>query len=134
MSEEYKSAGLLLRVAAKLIDFIIIAAVMEVIPRAGFFAGLGYLLLGDGLFDGRSLGKKLLKLKVVARETHTACSFKDSILRNSIFAVAYALWLVPWIGWLFIVLTLLVEFIMVLGSKDGARLGDEIAKTVVLET
>jgi hypothetical protein len=26
-----------------------------------------------------------------------------------------------------------VEFVLVLGSKDGMRLGDEIAKTTVLE-
>ena len=134
MSEEQKRAGLLLRTAAKIVDFILIAAVIEIIPRAGFYAGLMYLLLGDGFFDGRSVGKKLLRLKVLSTETGGPCSFKDSILRNSTFGVGYALWIVPFIGWIFIVMVSVVEFLLVLGSKDGMRLGDEIAKTVVIET
>ncbi|MEW6109992.1 MAG: RDD family protein [Nitrospirota bacterium] len=134
MSEEQRRAGLLLRAAAKIIDFILIAAVIEIIPRAGYFAGMAYILLADGLFDGRSIGKKLLKLQVISALTNTHCTFKDSILRNSPFAVAYALWIVPWIGWIFILLVSVFEFTLVLGSKDGMRLGDEIAKTIVLET
>lgn len=134
MSEEQRSAGLLLRTAAKILDFILIAAVMEIIPKAGFYAGLAYILLGDGFFDGRSLGKKLIKLKVVSTKTDTPCTFRDSILRNSSFAAGYIFWLVPWIGWIFLFLVSVLEFTLVLGSKDGMRLGDEIAKTVVIET
>ncbi len=134
MSEEQRRAGLLLRTAAKIVDFILIAAVIEIIPRAGFFAGLTYLLLGDGFFDGRSVGKKLLKIQVVSSGTDSPCSFRDSILRNSTFAVGYVLWIVPFIGWIFILIISAVEFVLVLGSKDGMRLGDEIAKTAVIET
>jgi uncharacterized RDD family membrane protein YckC len=134
MSEEQKRAGLLLRTAAKIIDFILIAAVIEIIPRAGYYAGLTYLLLGDGFFDGRSIGKKLLRLKVLSAETGAPCSFKDSVLRNSTFGAGYALWIVPFIGWIFIVIVSVIEFILVLGSKDSMRLGDEIAKTIVIET
>jgi hypothetical protein len=133
MSEEQRRAGLLLRTAAKAIDFILIAAVAEIIPRAGFFAGLAYLLLGDGFFDGRSIGKKLIRIRVVSAATGTPCTFRDSILRNSTFAAAYLFWIVPWIGWIFFVVVAAVEFVLVLGSKDGMRLGDEIAKTTVLE-
>jgi uncharacterized RDD family membrane protein YckC len=134
MSEGERRAGLLLRTAAKIIDFILIAAVVEIIPRAGYFAGLVYLLLGDGFFDGRSVGKKLIRLRVVSAVTHGPCSFRDSILRNSTLAAGYILWIVPWIGWIFILLTAALEFILILGSRDGKRLGDEFAKTVVLET
>jgi len=134
MSEDQRRAGLLLRTAAKILDFILIAAVLEILPRAGFYAGLAYLLLGDGFFDGRSIGKKLIKIKVVSAENAIPCTFKDSILRNSTFAVGYILWLVPWIGWIFLLLVSALEFILILGSKDGMRLGDEIAKTVVIET
>ena len=134
MSEEPRRAGLLLRTAAKVVDFILIAAVIEIIPRAGFFAGLTYLLLGDGFFDGRSIGKKLLKIQVVSASSHSPCTFKDSILRNSTLAVGYVLWIVPFIGWIFILIISAVEFVLVLGSKDGMRLGDEIAKTAVIET
>lgn len=134
MSEEQRRPGLLLRTAAKTIDLILIAAVMEIIPRAGYFAGLAYLLLGDGFFDGRSLGKRLIKLKVISSETGDACSFKGSVLRNGTLAVGYLLSVVPWIGWIFFVIAVGFEFIIVLGSKDGRRLGDELAKTVVIET
>jgi uncharacterized RDD family membrane protein YckC len=132
MSGEFKRAGLLLRAIAKTLDFIIIAAVGEVIPKAGFFAGLAYLLIGDGLFDGRSLGKKLIGLRVVSADTNEPCSFRDSILRNSIFGIGYLLYLIPWLGWIFIVIVIVFEFIVLLGSKDGMRLGDEIAKTKVV--
>ena len=133
MSEEPRRAGILLRTAAKVLDFILIAAVIEVIPRAGFFAGMAYLLLGDGLFDGRSLGKKLIRLRVISAASGSACSFRDSVLRNSTLALGYALWLIPWIGWMFLAAVAAVEFVLILGNKDGNRLGDEIAGTAVIE-
>jgi uncharacterized RDD family membrane protein YckC len=133
MSGEQRRAGLLLRTAAKFLDLILIAAVIEIIPKAGFYAGLAYLLLGDGFFDGRSVGKRLIKLKVVSAGDNAPCTFKDSILRNSTFAVGYFFWLVPWIGWLFFLLVAGFEFVLILGSKDGRRLGDEIAGTAVIE-
>jgi uncharacterized RDD family membrane protein YckC len=134
MSDEQRRAGLLLRVAAKTIDFIVIAAVAEVIPRAGFFAGLVYLLLSDGFFDGRSIGKKLIKLRVVSVATQEPCTFRESVLRNSTLAAGYILWVVPFIGWILSLCVAAIEFILILGSKEGMRLGDEIAKTVVTET
>jgi len=134
MSEEPRRAGLLLRAAAKILDLILIAAVIEVIPRAGFFAGLAYLLLGDGLFDGRSLGKKLIRLKVVSIDALEPCTFRESLLRNSTLGLGYLLWrLIPWIGWIAFPVIAAVEFIMILGNKEGRRLGDEIAGTAVIE-
>lgn len=127
-------AGLLLRTASKLLDFIIIAAVMELIPNAGYYAGLAYILLGDGFFDGRSLGKKLLKLKVVSINNNAPCTFRESILRNSTFALGLGLTILPWIGWLFLIGIIILEFILVLGSTDGKRLGDEFANTMVIES
>ncbi len=134
MSEEQKRAGLLLRTAAKIIDFLLIAAVIEIISGVGFYAGLAYLLLGDGFFDGRSIGKKLIKLKVVSVKTDASCTFRESILRNSTLAAGYILWLVPWIGWIFFFFVAALEFTLILGSKNSMRLGDEIAGTVVIET
>ncbi|MDI6890091.1 MAG: RDD family protein [Thermodesulfovibrionales bacterium] len=132
MSEEFKKAGLLLRAIAKILDFIIIAAAIEVIPKAGFFAGLAYLLIGDSLFDGRSLGKKLIGLRVVSADLNTPCTLRDSILRNSTLGIGFLFYKIPWIGWIFIVIVSTVEFIILLGSRDGMRLGDEIAKTKVV--
>jgi hypothetical protein len=134
MSEEPRRAGLLLRTAAKILDLILIAAVIEVIPRAGFLAGLAYLLLGDGLFDGRSLGKKLIRLKTVSIDTLQPCTFRESLLRNSTLGLGYLLWLIPWIGWIALPVITAVEFILILGNKEGRRLGDEIARTTVIES
>jgi uncharacterized RDD family membrane protein YckC len=132
MSGDVKRSSLLLRAIAKTLDFIIIAAAAEVIPKAGFFAGLVYLLIGDGLFDGRSVGKKIIGLRVVSADTDKPCSFRDSILRNSIFGIGYLFYKIPWFGWIFMVIVTVFEFIMLLGSRDGMRLGDEIAKTKVV--
>ena len=133
MSEEFKRAGLLLRTVAKILDFIIVAAVVEIVPKAGFFAGLVYLLIGDGLFDGRSLGKKLIGLRVVSVDTNTPCTFRDSILRNSIFGIGLIFYKIPWFGWILTAIISVLEFIILLGSRDGMRFGDEIAKTAVIE-
>jgi uncharacterized RDD family membrane protein YckC len=134
MSEEFKRAGLLIRTVAKILDFIIIAAAVEVIPKAGFFAGIAYLLIGDGFFDGRSLGKKLIGLRVVSADTNTPCTFRNSILRNSIFGIGFLFYKMLWFGWIFIALISIFEFIILLGSRDGMRFGDEIAKTIVIES
>lgn len=134
MSEEAQRAGLLVRTVAKILDAIIIAAAAEVVPNAGFYAGLAYLLIGDGLFGGKSLGKKLVGLRVVSAVSRKPCTIRDSIIRNGILGVAYLLSRAIWFGWVFVLLVLVFEFIVLLGSKDSMRLGDELAKTLVLET
>lgn len=133
MSEEFKRAGLLLRTVAKLLDLIIIAAAVEILPKAGFFAGLAYILIGDGLFNGRSLGKRVIGLKVVSAESYKPCTFRDSILRNSTFGIGFLFYKMLWFGWIFFIIIAVFECLILLGSKDGMRLGDEIAKTIVVD-
>ena len=127
-----RSASLLLRTVSKSIDFIFIFAAAEALPQAGWLAGLGYLLISDGLFEGRSIGKRLTGLSV-ATASGAPCSIKDSMLRNSTLAVGLLLWKVPYLGWLFFLAVVAFEFIVLLGSKEGMRLGDEIARTSVVE-
>ncbi len=79
-----------------------------------------------------ALEKKLLGSGLSQTDTDKPCSFRDSILRNSIFGIGYLLYKIPWFGWIFIVIVTVLEFVMLLGSKDGMRLGDEIAKTKVV--
>ena len=134
MPEELKRAGLLLRTIAKILDFIIIAAAVEIVPRAGFFAGLAYLLIGDGLLNGQSLGKKLIGLRVVSADSQKPCTFRDSILRNSTFGIGFLLYQMLWFGCVFLVIVSLFEFILLLGSREQMRLGDEFAKTVVIDS
>jgi len=134
MSEEPTKAGLLVRTVAKILDFIIIAAAAEIVPKAGFYAGLAYLLIGDSLFDGKSLGKKLVGISVISTVSQKPCTIRDSIIRNSIFGAGYFFSRIIWFGWIFVVLVALFEFIMMLGNKDHMRLGDEMAKTLVLDS
>ena len=133
MSEEQKKAGLLVRTIAKILDFIVIAAAVELVPKAGFYAGLAYLLIGDGLFDGRSLGKKLVGLRVVSSNSFKPCTFRDSILRNSVFGIGFLFYKILWLGWIFVAIVSAFEFVILLGSKNQMRLGDELAKTIVIE-
>jgi hypothetical protein len=142
--KELGKAGLLNRIIARTIDFIIVAALYEIIPKVGFFAGLTYLLIADGLFEGRSVGKKLIGLRVIIysnTDKVTACGFKESILRNFPFAAGFILFgilnIMPLIGWIFsflvAVAVTLFESLVLLGSEKGMRFGDELAKTHVVE-
>lgn len=133
MSEESTRAGLLVRTVAKILDFIIVAAAAEVVPKAGFYAGLAYLLIGDGLFGGRSLGKRLVGLRVISAVSQKPCTIRDSIMRNSIFGIGYLFSKFLWFGWIFVLLVSVFEFIVLLGNKEHMRLGDEMAKTLVLD-
>ena len=80
-----------------------------------YLAAMAYYLLKDALLDGRSVGKKLLGLKVVrtADGSSIAGDYGKSAVRNvSLF--------IP-----------LVDAILVLTDKD--RLGDGWAETMVVE-
>jgi uncharacterized RDD family membrane protein YckC len=131
--EKANRAGLLSRVAAKAVDLILVLAAAEILPKAGFLAGVGYILIGDGFPGGRSLGKRLLGLSVLT-DGGKACSVRESILRNLVPAMALLLWRVPFMGWIFTLLGFSFEFIVLLGSPEGKRVGDEMAKTWVAET
>jgi len=133
MPEDGLKASLLLRIIAKSLDFIVIAIATNAIPQVGYVAGLSYLLISDGLFDGRSLGKKVIGLKIISVSTGRAGTFRDSILRNIPFAVALLLLKIPLIGWLLSAAIFVLEFLLMLGNKEGKRLGDDIASTKVIE-
>lgn len=122
----------MLRVVAKAIDFIIILAAAEALHHFGWLAGLSYLLISDGLAEGRSIGKRLTGLRVVCA-AGTPATVKDSVLRNSTLALGLVLWVVPYAGWLLLLAVVGLEFVILLGSSDRRRLGDEIAKTSVQE-
>lgn len=88
-----------------------------------YLAALGYGLLKDGLGRGQSWGKKQLHLMVVNLDDDSPCNTRKSFLRNLVSAL---LAMVPFIGWL-------AEPVLVLGTKDGRRLGDYAANTQVIE-
>jgi len=139
--QELQNAGYLARTVAKTIDLAIVAAFYEVIPAIGFFAALAYLLLCDGLFEGKSVGKNLTGLKVVDRDNRGNCGYKESTFRNFPFAAAFIIFgifkAIPLLGWLisFVAIAgiLIFESLVIVGSENGMRLGDELANTWVVE-
>ena len=138
---EFGKAGFLVRIIARTIDLAIVVALYELIPAIGFFAGLTYLLLCDGLFEGKSLGKSLTGLKVVDKDNRENCGYKESVFRNFPFAVAFIIFgilkVIPLLGWLisFVVIVgiLVFESLVIIGSENGMRLGDELANTWVVD-
>jgi|GEM_PF-5692870 len=113
---------------------------------AGFIFAIAYFMLKDAIFFGKSVGKVLLGLKVVRRDSLSRISFWRSVKRNSPFL-------------LLIVLTVLLGFLLTLifspqvagkatagsaiagliyiyrgcDSKDHATMGDMLAGTIVVK-
>jgi len=86
------------------------------------------------------VGKKLIGLRVKVRElerdSSRACLFKDSIIRNLLFAVAVILSTIPLIGPLFFLLgvaIVAVEAYFVYADDHGIRVGDIFAGTQVVD-
>lgn len=132
-AEGFPKADVVHRFIAKFIDFLIVAVLARVFSPVGFFAGMTYLLIADGLFQGRSAGKRLIELQTLRSDTGTAVAFRESILRNVPLAVAYLCLTIPYIGWLAGGLIVLIEALLVIGNLHGHRVGDEIAKTQVID-
>ena len=80
----------------------------------------GYYLLCEGLFDGRTLGKRLLGLRAV-RDGGYSVGFAASAVRNLMRIVD----LQP-------VFTYLIGIVGIAISKSGKRLGDVVAGTIVV--
>ncbi|MFQ5454847.1 MAG: RDD family protein [Nitrospirota bacterium] len=131
--ELYPKADILKRSIARFIDFLIIGAFSNLLPPIGFYAGMTYLLIADGLFNGRSIGKRIIGLQTILTERIEGCGFKESIIRNSPFALAYILFCIKYIGWIFTFIIIGFELLLIIGNERGIRFGDEMAKTQVLD-
>ena len=128
----YPKASLLGRFIAKLIDFLVVATLAEIPFQASFFMGAIYLLIADGIIKG-SIGKQLVGLKIVVGRDQQTISFRESILRNVPFAMAYLFYYIPFIGWLVSIGIVTLESLIMIGNPKRVRLGDELAGTRVLE-
>lgn len=76
--------------------------------------GVTYFLFSDALPNGQSIGKKLLKIRVVNQETLLPCSLAESFLRNITFPFGILDWVFIFFG-------------------SHRRLGDFIASTIVVK-
>jgi uncharacterized RDD family membrane protein YckC len=117
----------------------------------GLIAGGAYILVRDGLnldfADGRSIGKKIMKLRA-ERLDGGPMTMEASVRRNWPLGAFYVLYglgalfgglgiyavagLFGIIGWAASLLTI-VEAVLVLTDKEGRRLGDKMADTHVYE-
>lgn len=80
------------------------------------------MLIKDGIGEGQSFWKKIMRIKVIKVNDLSNCTMGVSVIRNliGIFIV-----LIPFVGWL-------IEPIMVLVSSGGRRVADRIAGTMVV--
>lgn len=129
----YPKAQVLNRFIAKFIDAILAGAAGKLLPPIGWMAGLAYILVADGFSGGQSLGKRLIGLQIVIPHSRHIPGFKESIIRNLPFAVAYLLFSVPYVGWAFALAIAAFEALLIIGNDRGLRLGDELAHTQVLD-
>lgn len=86
----------------------------ELAVYSGVAIGATYFLLSDCLPDGQSIGKRLLKIQVLSKETMKPCSLFQSLLRNITFPLGIFDWAPIFFG-------------------SHRRLGDYIASTIVVD-
>ena len=139
-------ADLTKRAIAAVIDFAI-ASLLSRIPFVGWFAGIGYILVRDGLdvemVNRQSVGKKVMGLKTV-RLDGEAMDIPASVRRNWMFALgtlaSFFVW-VPILGFVAVIIAALLSFLigvyeiyLVFTESEGRRWGDSFAGTKVIET
>ncbi len=134
----YPKAALLPRAMARAADITLALALSSIPGKAGVLAGLLYLLVADALWHGQSVGKRIAGIKVVYLPTRSPVDLKDSMIRNSPFALVFVFQAVPLLGWVLLVLVGLpligFEGYMVYTDRLGIRLGDIFADTQVVDT
>jgi len=132
------------RIPAALIDGLL-AFVIGWIPFIGGIIAAAYWLVRDGLeldfMDGRSIGKKLMKLRPVTLDG-TPMDIMTSAKRNWMFALGGVAQLLIYtiigillaIPLIFVAFLLgILELILVITDDEGRRMGDKIANTMVIE-
>ena len=109
------------RIYGWFIDMLIVFGVSFWLGGLTWFLTAGYILFRDSLFEGQSLGKRILGLKVVVGQDRRRCGPWDSVLRN-------LLWVIPIVQ---IVMGLTGLHYLVHDPK-GRHWGDRLAKTLVV--
>jgi len=129
-----RKAELTTRAVAGFVDLLIVIGMARLPDVLGFLTVIGYLLVRDGLFAQQSIGKKMIGLRIAhADDPGKTVSFRESIIRNVPFALAYLLFLIPYAGWLLGPLALGVEALTATGDERGMRIGDLLARTCTVQ-
>ena len=139
-------------VIANVLAFVLGIGGLGILYGIGLLIAAGYILLRDGLaldfMNGRSIGKKVMKLQLIRLDGGTM-DINTSIRRNwplvlgflifglmnltggmNMLLVAGALFFIGWI----VSLLGIVEAILVLTDAEGRRIGDKFAGTMVVES
>jgi uncharacterized RDD family membrane protein YckC len=129
-----KQADLTTRAVAAFVDLLLIMGLARLPDVLGILSAAGYILVRDGLFERRSVGKKLIGLQVTSSEdAGPLVSYRESIIRNVTFAAAFFLCQVPYAGWVLGPAALGIECLTAIGDERGMRIGDLLARTVVIQ-
>lgn len=138
-----QKASVLNRVIAKVMDLLLVMMVAAVVPYPfGPLSGFVYSLLADGMnfrpFQGQSVGKRLMRLRVIHARAGTPASLRESLLRNMPVGVATFFAIIPVWGWLILgmvgVPLMIMEIYLMLSVPTGHRLGDVMGDTEVVST
>ena len=129
---EYRLAGAGSRLAAVMVDFIVVFIMLIILvlflgaPTGGWLGGglliayfvviFGYFIIAEQITKGQSVGKKLFGLRVI-RENGLAVGLTQSVVRN-LFR-----YFVDILG---------IGVICVFFSKKNKRIGDMVASTIVV--
>ena len=108
------------RLSAWLIDLVIGVGLSALFHLLGWAAAAIYWLFRDGLFDGQSIGKRVMGLKV-ALPNGQRCTFKASLIRN-------VLWVIPGVN----LLMGLTGVSYLFRDSRGRHWGDRLADTRVV--
>jgi uncharacterized RDD family membrane protein YckC len=130
----FPKAVILHRVIAKLIDFLFIAVLKQLFPPVGLYISFTYLLIADGLFHGKSIGKQLVGLQTYIPQKNKQASFRESIIRNFPLFIAYLFLFIPYVGWVLFSMVIGFELLLMIGNEKGLRIGDEMAHTQVVDS
>ena len=120
------------RIIAAVIDFAICAFIgsilTAILPRAignvGYLVGISYILFRDALpfLGGQSVGKKLMKIRVVTADGQALTgNWTPALIRSAVF-------LIP----CFVIVELVILYTRQSKPEAGRRLGDDWAKTKVI--
>lgn len=127
------------RCMAKTVDVAVVFFVNVILPYpVGVLLGLVYMLVHDGLFQGHSLGKSLFSIRAAQVKGNLICTVRESAIRNAPLGVATFFGIIPFWGWILLVLLglplIALEVYLMLSSPTGARLGDVMADTHVISS
>lgn len=111
-------------------------------PAIGFLYSLGADSIRFGSGQSQSIGKRIMKLQTVSQIRHTEtglrepANLKESIYRNAPVGVATFFALIPFWGWLIMILIgiplMVMEVYLMLSVAQGHRLGDVMGDTEVI--